>query len=292
MTLRHLKIFAAVCEHGSTTKAAEALYIVQPTVSHAIAELEKHYKVPLFERVNQRLVLTDIGKELLVKAKEILAEFDNFESLATYHGQNPHVKIGASLTLGQTIIPQFLQKIQKEGCKVQPHVLIRQSTRIERELEQGNLDFGIIGGAVSSPYLVATPLSREKFVAVCHADFDAPDSICFDELTRFPLLIREHGSSSRNYLEAKAEARGINLSPIMDSSNNYAIVTAIKHNLGVGFLTEGYVSDYIKSGLFRKIEITDITAQQANYLVLHKNKRLNAFQQQAFDIVKSLGETF
>lgn len=88
MTLRHLKIFAAVCEHGSTTKAAEALYIVQPTVSHTIAELEKHYKVPLFERVNQRLVLTDIGKELLVKAKEILAEFDNFESLATYHGQN------------------------------------------------------------------------------------------------------------------------------------------------------------------------------------------------------------
>lgn len=62
MTLRHLKIFIAVCEHGSTTKAAEALYLVQPTVSHSISELEKHYKVTLFDRVNQRLILTEAGK--------------------------------------------------------------------------------------------------------------------------------------------------------------------------------------------------------------------------------------
>ena len=52
----------AVCEHGSTTKAAEALYLVQPTVSHSISELEKYYKVTLFDRVNQRLILTEAGK--------------------------------------------------------------------------------------------------------------------------------------------------------------------------------------------------------------------------------------
>ena len=74
MTLRHLKIFVAVCEHGSTTKASKALFIVQPTISHTITELEKYYQVPLFERVNQRLVLTEIGRELYKKAKEQIKE--------------------------------------------------------------------------------------------------------------------------------------------------------------------------------------------------------------------------
>ena len=82
MTIRHLKIFVAVCEYGSTTKAAEALYIAQPTISSTVTELEHYYNVALFERINQRLVLTDIGKEILAKAKDILAGFEDFENLS------------------------------------------------------------------------------------------------------------------------------------------------------------------------------------------------------------------
>ncbi len=288
MTLRHLKIFVAVCEHGSTTKAAEALFIVQPTISHTIIELEKFYKVPLFERINQRLVLTDIGKELLTKAKEILSRFEDFEALATLHGKNPLVKIGASLTLGQTIIPRFLEAVQEQNYNIQPQILIRQSTRIQHELEQSTLDFGLIGGNVTSPHLKAVALSNEKFVAVCHADYDIYKEISFEQLTKIPLLIREHGSSSRDFLENLAEVRGLTFSPIMDSSNNQAIVTAIRSKLGVGFLTEGYVKEFIESGEFKIININDIVATQTNYLVIHKNKKLNSFQQQAFDIIKTL----
>ena len=288
MTLRHLKIFVAVCEYGSTTKAAEALYIAQPTISHTITELEKYYDVPLFERRNQRLILTDIGKALLTKAKEILNGFEDFESLATFHGQNPLVKIGASLTLGQTIIPRFWEIVVKRNYNIQPQFLIRQSTRIQHELEQSNLDFGIIGGEVTSPHLKAFPLSDEEFIAVCHSDYAIDKEISFEELTKLPLLIREHGSSSRDFLEKVASERNIKLSPKMDSSNNQAIVTAIRSKLGVGFLTEGYAREYIKEGVFKRVEISDIEARQTNYLVIHKNKRLNPLQQQAFDIMKSL----
>ncbi len=291
MTLRHLKIFVAVCEYGSTTKAAEALYIAQPTISHTITELEKYYDVPLFERINQRLILTDIGKELQAKAKEILNGFEDFEALATFHGQNPLVKIGASLTLGQTIIPRFWETVVKGNYNIQPQILIRQSTRIQNELEQSNLDFGIIGGEVISPHLKAIPLSNEQFIAVCHADYAIGNSISFEELTKLPLFIREHGSSSRDFLEKIASERGITLSPKMDSSNNQAIVTAIRFKLGIGFLTEGYVSEYIKEGVFKRVEISDVEAHQINYLVIHKNKKLNPLQQQAFDIMKGLSET-
>ena len=82
MTIRHLKILIAVCENGSITKAAEMLHIAQPAVSCTIAEIEKYYKVVLFDRINQRLVITDAGKNLLLKAREVIASFDDFEGRA------------------------------------------------------------------------------------------------------------------------------------------------------------------------------------------------------------------
>ena len=71
MTLRHLKIFVAVCEEGGITRAAQALHLAQPAVSTTVAELEKYYGVALFDRIHQRLVLTKTGEELLPKAKKI-----------------------------------------------------------------------------------------------------------------------------------------------------------------------------------------------------------------------------
>lgn len=144
------------------------------------------------------------------------------------------------------------------------------------------------GGEVTSPHLKAFPLSDEEFIAVCHSDYAIDKEISFEELTKLPLLIREHGSSSRDFLEKVASERNIKLSPKMDSSNNQAIVTAIRSKLGVGFLTEGYAREYIKKGVFKRVEISDVEARQTNYLVIHKNKKLNPLQQQAFDIMKSL----
>lgn len=56
MTLRHLKIFIAVCECGTMRKAAEILHIAQPVISNTVSELEKYYDIVLFDRINQRLV--------------------------------------------------------------------------------------------------------------------------------------------------------------------------------------------------------------------------------------------
>ena len=291
MTIKHLKIFVAVCEYGSTMKASKELFIVQPTISHTITELEKYYNVPLFERINQRLILTEVGGELYKKAKEILADFEEFEALAVSHGRNPRVKIGASLTLGQTLIPKFLEIIEKEKYEILPQVLIRQSTRIEREIEESNLDFGVISGNYNSTCLVGHAISYEKFVAVCHKDYDIPNSLTFKELISYPLLIREHGSSSRDFLEKLLSEKNMKISPMMDSSNNQAIVTAICSNLGVGFLPENYVGEYIKKNILKEIKITDVVANQTNYLIIHKNKKLNPLQQQAFDLIKNLNKT-
>ena len=95
MTIRHLKMFAAVCEYGGVTRAAEALHVAQPVVSTAVSELEKYYGIRLFERINQRLVITEQGGELLVKARDVISCFEDFEGLAREDSGKPRVRVGS-----------------------------------------------------------------------------------------------------------------------------------------------------------------------------------------------------
>ena len=80
MTIRHLKIFIAVAETGSMSRAAQKLFLSQPTVSQAIRELEENYEVRLFERLSKRLYITPAGQELLGYAYQAVGQFDQLES--------------------------------------------------------------------------------------------------------------------------------------------------------------------------------------------------------------------
>ena len=79
MTLRHLKIFVAVCETGSTTAAGEKLHIAQPSVSLAISDLEDYYGIKLFDRIGKRLHITEAGKKFLQYATHIAGLFEDME---------------------------------------------------------------------------------------------------------------------------------------------------------------------------------------------------------------------
>ncbi len=288
MTIRHLRIFVSVCEHNSVTRAAEALYIAQPTISHCIAELEKHYNVELFERINQRLVLTDIGKELFMKGKEILAEFEEFENLAESRGKNPHVRIGSALTLGQTVIPQFMRLLRESGLNVRPNIVIKPSIAIQRELERGNLDFAILDGEITSPYLIAQPFKDEKLVAVAHHDFAVASTLQLKDFVKYPLLLREQGNLARDYLERLLHDHNLSVRPTIDSVNNQVLITATLARLGIAFLPDSVVREHIEQNMLKEITVDGLDAIRTNYIVIHKNKKLNPLQQQAFTILKNM----
>ena len=79
MSIRHFRIFIAVAEEENITKAAKKLYLTQPTVSIAIKEIEEHYGARFFERINQRLHITEEGKRFLDYAKHFIAMYDEME---------------------------------------------------------------------------------------------------------------------------------------------------------------------------------------------------------------------
>lgn len=287
MTLKHLKVFVSVCENGGITKAAAALHMVQPAVSTSVSELEKYYKVKLFDRVNQRLVLTELGKELLIKAKNTLAEFDGFEQTAELGGQNPKVSIGSSLTLGRTVLPKLFALIKSELPSLKPSFVIDRASVIEKRIECGELDFGFIEGDVRSARLKKLPFGEDRLLAVCSPDYPAKNTLMLDELLCHPLLLREQGSASRYLFDKLLAERHLLAKPFVESVSNEALVAFAEVGHGVSVLPEGIVNQAIENKLLRPITVKDASLSRTHYIVMHKNKRLNPLCLSAIELLKT-----
>ena len=128
MTLRHLKIFVCVAECGGMTAAAEKLYVSQPTISQAIAELERYYDVRLFERLSQKLYITDDGKKMLYYARHITDTFNDMENVMREMGENPRLNIGCSVSVGTCLVNRLLDLAEEKLKKCRVNVAVNNTS--------------------------------------------------------------------------------------------------------------------------------------------------------------------
>ncbi len=286
MTVRHLKTFIAVCEAGGITKAASVLYVAQPAVSQTIAEIEKYYNVILFDRIGNRLVLTDSGKRLLAKAKETVASFDDFEHLARESETNTDLRIGASLTIGRLYVPQMVAAINRELPQIRLSVIIQQTSGIERLLTNGNLDFAFVEGSIHSKHLITQAVFQDRLTAVSSCRFAVPKQITLEELTKYPLLLREPGSASRDLLNATLSVNNLTARPTIESASNQALISCAAAGNGIAVLPQNLVKECVEQGKLKTITITDCDFDRDYLLAYHKNKRFYSMQERALSICR------
>lgn len=286
MTVRHLKTFIAVCEAGGITKAASTLYVAQPAVSQTIAEIEKYYNVILFDRIGNRLVLTDSGKRLLAKAKETIASFDDFEQLARESETNTDLHIGTSLTIGRLFVPQMAAAISRELPQIRLSVMIQQTSVIEGLLVNGNLDFAFVEGSIHSRHLITQAVFQDRLTAVSSCEFAVPEQITLEELTKYPLLLREPGSASRDLLDATLSVNRLSAAPMIESASNQALISCAMAGNGIAVLPQNLIREWTEQGNLKTITITDCDFDRDYLLAYHKNKRFYSLQEQALSICK------
>lgn len=286
MTVRHLKTVIAVCEMGGITKAASALYVAQPAVSQTISEIEKYYNVILFGRIGNRLVLKDSGKRLLAKAKETVASFDDFEHLARESETNTDLHIGASLTIGRLFVPQMVVAINLELPQIRLSVIIQQTSVIEGSLVNGSLDFAFVEGSIHSSHLITEAVYQDQLTAVSSCQFAVPKEITLEKLTKYPLLLREPGSASRDLLNATLSVNDLTATPMIESASNQALIVCAAAGNGIAVLPHNLIKECVEQGKLKTITITDCDFDRDYLLAYHKNKRFYSLQEQALSICR------
>jgi DNA-binding transcriptional LysR family regulator len=287
MTLRHLKVFVCVCDENSITKAAEKLSVAQPAVSKTVSELEKYYGVSLFTRVKQRLVLTNDGKELLQKARNVIRAFEEFEETAEKKQNSVRLSVGASLTIGKTFMPDMIKKLKESFGEAEIKAFINRTSEIEKMIADGEIDFAFIEGTPSRSDIAAEEAASDMILAVAGKGYEVEDTLYGDSLKKYDFLLREKGSASRDYFESILTLNHIKVVPFLESASNQALISAAQKGLGIAVLPQKIVNEHIASGSLRQIKTPLFSVPRKSFVIYGKNAEFAKRKREIFEFCRN-----
>lgn len=286
MTLRNLQIFVAVAEYQNMTKAAEKLYISQPSVSMAISDIEREYEVLLFDRMLGKLVLTQTGQSLVAYAKQILNAEKQMEYFLRHESANFCIRIGVTVTIGSSIFSSIIAEMKTVMPNVNYHVTVANTHIIEEMLMKSKIDIALVEGELINSNLEVTPVINDRLVAICSQvhPFHTRDTLRIEDLAGVPLILRERQSGTREYFEEVMQANNIDYTERWSSYSYGAIVDAVEHDLGVGIISERLAQKYAAAGKLHICNITNVNLDRSFKLVHRKNKHITDILLKFFEI--------
>ena len=290
MTLRHLRIFSEVCHTESITKAADSLNMAQPAVSSVIKELEAYYGVKLFDRMNRRLYITDVGHQLLNYADSILAQLAEAKDILTDIAAASRIRIGSNVSFGLSHLADVVTDFRQKYPDIPVLTKIQNCDVIEDALLRNQLDFAITDDLAISPYFCHHLLLSEKMIAVCSPKspyIPKAAQLSVQDLSSIPLLLREKGSGSRTIIDTILKSNNINITAAVESTSSQVLVEFCLKGHGLLIQPVSLLQKYIDEGTLTEIPVSGIDLTRNYYLVYHKSKYLTKSMQHFIDCLEN-----
>lgn len=281
MTLRHFRIFAAVYREMSITKAAQKLYMAQPSVSLAIRELEEHYQVRLFNRINRRIFPTEKGTALYEYARQITEMTEETERVMRASAAPLKLHIGSSITIGNTILPRVIKKFQEKYRECEIQVTIQNSRNIVQAVVKNEQDIGLVEDKAGSSQLEEVPFCSDEFSFVCGKNHPLASGaeVTLEEIAEYPFFMREQGSASREAFDSFMKIRQLKYRILWESTSNQALIHGIKNLDGISVLPKRILQEEIKKETVTLLPVYPKEFNRQFSLIYHKRKKMpEAFQ--------------
>src|SRR5919206_2726636 len=213
MADRRLQVFHAVAKHLSFTRAAETLFMTQPAVTFQVKQLEEHLNTRLFDRAQGRISLTPAGEVAFEYAERILALSAELDTrLKEMGGQAAGpLLIGASMTIGEYVLPQLIGKFKARYPSVVPTLFVGNSEAVQERVAERTLDLGFIEGDSHLPTLQNEVCCDDELQVVCAPSptFAKEAFVLPAMLAAHPYIGREAGSGTRAVIDRYLHDAGV-----------------------------------------------------------------------------------
>jgi len=240
-TLHQLKVFEATARNSSFTKAAEELYITQPTVSTQVKQLTKAVGLPLFEQIGKRLHLTEAGGALLATCQEIFERLDNFEmTIADLKGtRQGRLKLGV-ITTAKYFIPRLLGSFCQQYPGIDIALEVTNHQKLEERMLNNEDDLYIVSQPTEDIDLCWEPFAENPIVVVARKDHPLAGmpNIPITRLNDEPFIMRETGSGTRQAVQRLFTEHQVSVRTRLELGSNEAIKQAIAGGLGISALSK------------------------------------------------------
>jgi DNA-binding transcriptional LysR family regulator len=275
---RELEIFSKVVDLGSFSKAAEAVFLVQASVSERIASLEKKVGTRLLDRMGRKVIPTAAG-ELLYKHATIILEMKEAAQLemAKFLGlKQGGIYIGGSTIPGEYILPALISKFNKKYPYISVQLKISDSSDIEKRVLAGQLELGIIGSKSTHPNIISQQLWDDEMVLAVPVNhpFARRKSVSLKELRETPFILREEGSGTlkilKDYLRDSGQDASNTFQVVARFGSSTAVKEGIKCGLGLSILSTRAIETDLKAGLLRALNIKGLSIFRHFFLIRNK----------------------
>lgn len=279
MDLHVLELFCRIVESGSFSKAADAMYLTQPTVSGHIKKLEKDVGIRLLDRLGHRATPTKGGNLLYRYARRILTlrqeaqqALDEFKG-----GLKGELILGASSIPGGYLLPPLIGPFRARYPDISIVLKVSDSKEIIEAVIDGAYEIGAVGAQFDDGRLEYRTFAEDEMVLVVPPahPWASRKSVKVKELPSQPFLIRERGSGTRKIMEQALEQHDLSigaLKVIGEMGSNEAIRQAVKTGGGIAIISNLAVASDIKGGELHAIPVAGLKLTRPFYLITHRHR--------------------
>lgn len=268
------KVFYTVANRLSFTKAAAELFITQPAISKHIQELEEEYKIKLFDRNGSKISITIAGKVLLKHTKrifEIYREID-FDMSALINERSGLLRIGASTTISQYIIPPLLAQFHQKMENSTINLVNGNTEQIENALLNKEIELGIVEGQSKNTSIKYTPFLKDELVLVCKSSNSLTnlEELTQEDLKKMSFLIREQGSGTLDVIAHALKPLELNFNDLtieMQLGGTESIKSYLLNSDCVAFISIHAIQKELKNNELTILDVKNLSIERYFYII-------------------------
>ena len=296
--LRQLEIFQKIVELKSFSKAADAVFLAQSSVSERIATLENMVGARLLDRLGRQIVPTKAG-ELLYKHAVLLIEMKRTAILEMQDflgAKLGDIHIGGSTIPGEYILPKIMGRFNEKYPFISVTLTIADTSEIEGRVLQGDFDLGVVGSKSSHRSLIYNEIWSDELVLAVPARhrWAKKGEIAIEELSEEPFVLREAGSGTlrimSDYFQASGSKGVDSLHVVARFSTSTAVKEGIKAGLGVSILSSRALDTELKAGMLKALKVRSLSMSRTFYLIRDKRRVASPLCRAMFDYLLATTE--
>ncbi len=294
-SLRQIQIFESVARNLSFTRAAEELYITQPTVSAQVKSLVEAIDMPLYEQIGRQIHLTEVGEQVASSCRNVINELSNLEiKLDDYRGmKRGRLKI-AVISTAKYFAPIALGEFCKKYPETELSLKISNRENIFKRIGRGLDDLYILGQIpAGDTELNVTPFAPNPLVIVAHKDHDlVGKKVSLKRLSKEPFLMREEGSGTRTAIETIFKEKDLIVNERMVLETNEEVMSCVVGGLGVACVSKHGLHLYACVGSLQVLDVEGFPINKEWNIVYPKNREISVLASEFFNFLKDKGKDY
>ena len=271
LTLRQMQIFLNVVKSGHLTNVAKEMKLSQSAISMSIKELESILGRPVFDRINKKLVLNEVGRAFHKEIDPIFKKFSDIEYEFKNSENKGMIRVGASTTIVDYLMPSIICSYMSAYPDVKITLKEGNTKEIAAMIEDGSIDVGFVEGLVSGSNIIKEKIGVDELIVVT-ADKNLAASCYIDELAEKRWVLREEGSGTRevflNYIKEKVD----DLNVFFELGHTESIKSILMNRECLTCISKISVENEINDGKLYQVDVKNFKCKRDFLMIYHKDK--------------------